>query len=52
MITEREIRVWADEQGLANLSLAEQDRRLVRILETIYADEPLAPRLGIPLFRL
>jgi len=47
MITEREVRVWADEQGLANLALAEQDCRLVRTLETIYADAFLAPRLGI-----
>lgn len=47
MIPGREVRVWADEQGLPNLTLAEQDYRLVRILETIYADEFLTSRLGM-----
>lgn len=45
MVSEREVRVWADEQGLSNLALAEQDYRLVKATEAIYADDFLSPRM-------
>jgi len=44
-LTEREVRSWADEQGFANLLLAELDYRLVQALNMLYQDNFLAERL-------
>jgi len=44
-LTNRDLRVWADEQELSDLLFAELDYRLVTILEAIYRDELLGKRL-------
>lgn len=44
-LTEREVRSWADEEGFANLLLAELDYRLVQTLNMLYQDKFLAERL-------
>ena len=44
-LTESRVRSWADEQGFADLSLAELDYRLVQALRILYGDSFLAERL-------
>ena len=44
-LTKRDIRIWADEQGLPSLILAELDYRLVQVIKMVYADSFLAERL-------
>ncbi|MCS4541421.1 MAG: nucleotidyl transferase AbiEii/AbiGii toxin family protein [Euryarchaeota archaeon] len=44
-ITETKIKKWASEIKTNNLSLAEQDFRLIHVLKDIYADKFLAERL-------
>lgn len=46
-LTESIVRRWADEQGFADLLLAELDYRLVQFLKALYADSFLAERLYI-----
>ena len=46
-ITERDIRLWADEQGIPGLLFAELDYRLIQILEALYGDDLLSERLCI-----
>ena len=38
-LTERDLRVWADEQGISDLLFAELDYRLVKSLEAFYRDD-------------
>jgi predicted nucleotidyltransferase component of viral defense system len=44
-LTDHDVRVWADEQGLSDLLFAELDYRLVKTLEAIYRDDFLSKRL-------
>ena len=44
-LTERDLRVWADEQGISDLLFAELDYRLVKSLEAFYRDDFLSKRL-------
>src|SRR4030065_1481262 len=44
-LTERDLRVWADEQGMSDLLFAELDYRLVKSLEAFYRDDFLSKRL-------
>jgi predicted nucleotidyltransferase component of viral defense system len=44
-LTERDLRVWADEQGISDLLFAELDYRLVKTLEALYGDDFLSKRL-------
>jgi predicted nucleotidyltransferase component of viral defense system len=46
-ITERDLRGWADEQGIPSLLFAELDYRLVKILESLYGDDFLSERLSL-----
>ena len=44
-LTTRAIRIWADENAIPDLTLAELDYRLVHVLRAIYADPFLRDRL-------
>jgi predicted nucleotidyltransferase component of viral defense system len=44
-LTERDLRVWADEQGISDLLFAELDYRLVKTLEALYRDDFLSKRI-------
>jgi hypothetical protein len=44
-LTERDLRVWADEQGISDLLFAELDYRLAKTLEEFYRDGFLSKRL-------
>jgi predicted nucleotidyltransferase component of viral defense system len=44
-LTNHDVRVWADEQGISDLLFAELDYRLVKALEAIYRDDFLSKRL-------
>jgi len=44
-LNESRVRSWADEQGFADLSLAELDYRLVQVLRILYGNSFLAKRL-------
>jgi predicted nucleotidyltransferase component of viral defense system len=44
-LTERDLRVWADEQDISDLLFAELDYRLVKTLETFYSNDFLSKRL-------
>jgi predicted nucleotidyltransferase component of viral defense system len=44
-ITKHDLQIWADEQELSDMLFAELDYRLVKILDAIYHDDFLAPRL-------
>jgi predicted nucleotidyltransferase component of viral defense system len=46
-LTEHDVRVWADEQGISDLLFAELDYRLVKTLEAFYRDGFLSKRLCI-----
>ena len=45
LLTNHDLRVWADDQELTDLLFAESDYRLVSILEAIYGDTFLAEQL-------
>ena len=44
-LTDHNVRVWADEQGISDLLFAELDYRLVKSLEAMYRDDFLSKRL-------
>jgi predicted nucleotidyltransferase component of viral defense system len=44
-LTEHNVRVWADEQGISDQLFAELDYRLVKSLEAFYRDSFLSKRL-------
>ena len=44
-LTNHDVKVWADEQGLPDLLFAELDYRLVKTLEALYSDDFLSKRL-------
>jgi predicted nucleotidyltransferase component of viral defense system len=44
-LTNHDVKVWADEQGLPDLLFAELDYRLVKALEALYSDAFLSERL-------
>lgn len=44
-LTDHDVRVWADEQGISDLLFAELDYRLVKALEALYRDDFLSKRL-------
>ncbi len=52
-LTQHLLRVWADEGGIPDLTLAELDYRLTQALAAIYTDAYLQDRLylkgGLPL---
>jgi predicted nucleotidyltransferase component of viral defense system len=44
-LTDHDVRVWADEQGVSDLLFAELDYRLVKALEAFYGDDFLSKKL-------
>ncbi len=44
-LTNHDVKVWADEQGLPDLLFAELDYRLVKTLEALYSNDFLSERL-------